>query len=142
MSSDSEESRSSAPRNHQDESAQDDFADGASVDQNGSMEEDAPGDNGTEDEDAEEEELESIDHGGNALTFHRVRSRGAQQEEDTSSVLSIRSKVERPGSPESTSTPDDTPSIQVGRIITIHQPSLTHSGLKTFLAKQQCTSIP
>ncbi|EAT88336.2 hypothetical protein SNOG_04576 [Parastagonospora nodorum SN15] len=76
MSSDSEESRSSAPRNHQDESAQDDFADGASVDQNGSMEEDVPGDNGTEDEDAEEEELESIDHGGNGLTFHRVRSRG------------------------------------------------------------------
>ncbi|KAH3997131.1 hypothetical protein HBI56_124650 [Parastagonospora nodorum] len=116
MSSDSEESRSSAPRNHQDESAQDDFADGASVDQNGSMEEDAPGDNGTEDEDAEEEELESIDHGGNGLTFHRVRSRGVQQEEDTSSVLSIRPKVERPESPESTSAPDDTPSIQGSRL--------------------------
>lgn len=139
MSSDSEESRSSAPRNHHDESAQEDLADGASVDQNGSIEEDASGDNGTED--AEEEELELIDNGGNDLTFHRVRSRGAQQEEDTSSVLSIRPKVERSGSPESTSTPDDTPSIQVGRITTTHQPSLTRSGLKTVLAKQQCTRI-
>jgi len=118
MSSDSEESRSSAPRNHYHESARGEFADGASVDQNGDMGEDAPGDNGAED--AEEEELESIDNGGNGLTFHRVRSRGDQQEEDTSSALSICPKVERPDSPESTSTPDDTPSIQVGRITTTY----------------------
>jgi hypothetical protein len=56
----------------------------------------------------------SMDNGSSGLTFARVRSRGTQQEEDqTASELSFRPRVERPGSPESTSTPDDTPSIQV-----------------------------
>jgi hypothetical protein len=112
MSSDSEESHSSAPRNNHDESAHDYFDRVPSVDQDEGLEGDANNDNG-----AEQEELQSVDNDSNGLTFHRVRSRGAQLEEDeTTSELPARPKVERPGSPESTSTPDDTPSIQVGRI--------------------------
>jgi hypothetical protein len=63
----------------------------------------------------EQQELGSIDGGGNGLTF--ATRRRAQEDEEASesaSELAIRSAVGRPGSPESTSTPDDTPSIQVG----------------------------
>lgn len=73
-----------------------------------------------DEEDDEADELESIDSGSHGFTFARVRSRGTQQEEETASELSIRPRVERPGSPESTSTPDDTPSIQVRPISAYH----------------------
>jgi hypothetical protein len=120
MSSDSEESHSSAHRNIQDQVAHSHQDQELPVDQDQDLatEESATSDHGRDDAQEEEgEELESIDSGGNGLTFARVRSRGTQQAEDeTTSEPSFRPKVERPGSPESTSTPDDTPSIQVGHI--------------------------
>jgi phage protein D len=65
-------------------------------------------------EDTHGEELESMASDDNGLTFARVRSRGApQEEEQTASELSFRPKIERAGSVESASTPDDTPSVQV-----------------------------
>jgi hypothetical protein len=115
MSSDSEESHSSARRNHGAHVAAEYPEDVLSVDQDSGHEADASSDHGAED--VQEEELQSMENGSNGLTFARVRSRGAQQEEDEStSELSFRPRVERPGSPESTSTPDDTPSIQVCRV--------------------------
>jgi hypothetical protein len=117
MSSDSEESHSSAPRNDRDDDAQDYFDRVPSIDQDNSLEEGANDNDGEEEEQGEE--LQSLDNGSNDLTFHRVRSRGAQQaEEDTASELSFRPKVEvgRPSSAQSESLPDDTPSIQVGRV--------------------------
>lgn len=115
MSSDSEESHSSAPRYDQDEAAHDYFDREPRIGQEEALEEGATDNNGVED--PQQEQLQSLDNGGNDLTFHRVRSRGAQQEEEeTAAELSFRPKVERPGSPESASTPDDTPSIQVGRV--------------------------
>jgi archaellum component FlaD/FlaE len=115
MSSDSEESHSSAPRNDRDDDAQDYFDRVPPIDQEGTLEE-STNDNDGEEED-QGDELQSLDNGSNDLTFHRVRSRGAQQEEEkTPSELSFRPKVERPDSPQSESIPDDTPSIQVGHI--------------------------
>jgi hypothetical protein len=112
MSSDSEESHSSAQRNHGAQPTTTDAEHGRSVERGSGDEESADSDNGAED--YQEEELQSMDNGSSGLTFARVRSRGTQQEEDqTASELSFRPRVERPGSPESTSTPDDTPSIQV-----------------------------
>jgi vacuolar protein sorting-associated protein 8 len=117
MSSDSEESHSSAHSNNQDHVAQvhEDRELSVGQDQDLAPEDSVNSDHdqgGAEEEEAEE--LESIDSGGNGLTFARVRSRGAQQPDDeTTSELSFRPKIERPGSPESTSVPDDTPSIQV-----------------------------
>lgn len=82
------------------------------VEQGNPFEEGATGDRGASDE--EEEELQSVTSGSNGLTFARIRSRGpAQDEDEMASELSFRPKIDRPGSPESTSTPDDTPSIQV-----------------------------
>jgi hypothetical protein len=65
-------------------------------------------------EDTRGEELESIASDDNGLTFARVRSRGAPRgDEQTASELSFRPRVEKAGSVESASTPDDTPSVQV-----------------------------
>jgi hypothetical protein len=115
MSSDSEESHSSAQRNHGAQATTGDAEEVRSVERDSGDEENATSDNGAEDD--QEEELQSMDNGSNGLTFARVRSRGAPQEEDqTASELSFRPRVERPGSPESTSTPDDTPSIQVRQL--------------------------
>jgi hypothetical protein len=112
MSSDSEASHSSAQRNHGAQTAVENPEHVPSVDYGSEAGEDTTSDNGPDD--MQDEELQSMDNGSNGLTFARVRSRGAQQEEDqTASELSFRPRVERPGSPESTSTPDDTPSIQV-----------------------------
>jgi hypothetical protein len=139
MSSDSGESHSSAHSNNQDHVVEVHEDQELLVDQSRDL---APEDSVTSDHgqgDAEEEEgeeLESIDSGGNGLTFARVRSRGAQQPDDEmTSELSFRPKVERPGSPESTSTPDDTPSIQVGCRDLVARPPLTKLGLKTVFAR-------
>jgi hypothetical protein len=113
MSSESEESHSSAQRNHGAQTTTGDAEHVRSEERDSGDEENATSDNGTED--GQEEELQSMDNGSNGLTFARVRSRGAPQEEDQTE-LSFRPRVERPGSPESTSTPDDTPSIQVRRL--------------------------
>jgi hypothetical protein len=73
----------------------------------------AHNDNDTQAE--EQQELGSIDGGGNGLTFAtRRRTQEDEEASESASELAIRSAVGRPGSPESTSTPDDTPSIQVG----------------------------
>lgn len=115
MSSDSEASHSSAQRHDGDEDSARRQLQPTPVDQSSVLEEGATGDNGAED--TEGEELQSIGNGNHELTFARVRSRGAQQEEDeTASELSFRPRVERPGSPDSASIPDDTPSIQGSRL--------------------------
>lgn len=114
MSSDSEASHPSAQRHGGHDVAKNgEHSHDASLDQNITSEDSATSNHGTEyAEDAEE--LESMENGTNNFTFARVRSRGVQQdEEETQSELSYRPRVERPGSPESTSTPDDTPSVQV-----------------------------
>jgi hypothetical protein len=111
MSSDSEASHSSA---HRDDEEETDIVEGESavVEQRHPFEEDATGDNGVGDD--EDEELRSIASRSNGLTFARVRNRGMEpDEEETASELSLRPKVGRRESLESTSTPDDTPSIQV-----------------------------
>ncbi|KAH7076344.1 Golgi CORVET complex core vacuolar protein 8-domain-containing protein [Paraphoma chrysanthemicola] len=111
MSSDSEASQSSAHDIHEEEHGdiaaelQEDV-----VNQLPSLQDGGPNNDGVQEEAGEE--LESIDSGSNGLTFARVRSRGAQQEEETNSELSFRPRVERPDSPSSASIPDDTPSIQ------------------------------
>jgi hypothetical protein len=72
------------------------------------LERDAP-------EDEEMQELESIGSGINGMTFaRRRRSQTDEDEEESVSELSIRPVLRIPGSPESNSIPDDTPSIQVG----------------------------
>lgn len=110
MSSDSGESHSSAHRNDREGYTYDGGT--LSVEQTPASEESATDE---VDQDDAGEELESLDNGTNGLTFARVRSRVEEHEEaETTSELSLRPRVERPGSPESTSTPDDTPSIQVG----------------------------
>lgn len=71
-------------------------------------------------DEADADELESIGGGSEGLTFARTRKRVSQQDEaEAASHLSLGPRIERPGSPESTSTPDDTPSIQVraGRLM-------------------------
>jgi hypothetical protein len=111
MSSDSEASHSSA---HRDDKEETDIVGGESavVEQRHLFEAGATGDNGVGND--EDEELRSITSRSNGLTFARVRNRGMEpEEEETASELSLRPKVDRPQSPESTSTPDDTPSIQV-----------------------------
>lgn len=66
-------------------------------------------------EDEEMQELESIGSGTNGMTFaRRRRSQTDEDEEDSISELAIRPALRIPGSPESNSIPDDTPSIQVG----------------------------
>ncbi|PSN63066.1 hypothetical protein BS50DRAFT_103737 [Corynespora cassiicola Philippines] len=61
----------------------------------------------------EMEELQSIGSGTNGLSVARRNAdRSDQEEEHSASQLPMRSFARRPGSPESTSTPDDTPSIQ------------------------------
>ena len=68
-------------------------------------------------DDVEEEELRSAgtpDAGSNGLLDStREVSRSERDDEHPVSELAIRSATRRPGSPESNSTPDDTPSIQV-----------------------------
>jgi len=115
MSSDSEASHSSAQRHDEEEEVGTREADyPTSEDQPPTAGEDANGVAGRDE--AEGEELQSIGSGDNRLTFARVRSRGTQQDaEESASELSFRPRVERPDSPESASTPDDTPSIQVRR---------------------------
>ena len=66
-------------------------------------------------EEEEKQELESIGSGANGMSFaRRRRSQNDEGEEESVSELAIRPVARRPGSPESTSTPDDSPSIQVG----------------------------
>ncbi|KAF1840363.1 uncharacterized protein K460DRAFT_348722 [Cucurbitaria berberidis CBS 394.84] len=111
MSSDSGESHSSAHDDYGDEIDIGGGAEHASPEEAHATEASAAGDYFADG--VEGEELESVGSGANGLTFAITRSSFSRQdEEETASQLSIRPKLERPGSPESTSTPDDTPSIQ------------------------------
>jgi hypothetical protein len=113
MSSDSEASHSSAQRDDdEDEAINGELGQTPDMNAESTLVESAPANHDTED--TEGEELESIKSGDNGFTFARVRSRGTQQEdEETASELSFRPGVERAVSPESTSIPDDSPSVQV-----------------------------
>ncbi|OAL44249.1 hypothetical protein IQ07DRAFT_578368 [Pyrenochaeta sp. DS3sAY3a] len=112
MSSDSGESRSSA---HQDEPDEIDVGQGL-----GHVSPDPrepPEDN--ESVQQLQTEVDPEDEGASSngdipgLTFARTRRSFPQQfDQDSASELSFRPRLERPGSPESTSIPDDTPSIQ------------------------------
>lgn len=59
----------------------------------------------------EQQELESLDNGRNGITFARQRK---VQDAQGNTAIPLSSATGRPDSPESMSTPDDTPSIQVG----------------------------
>jgi hypothetical protein len=78
----------------------------------------------------EGEELESVDGSSNGLTFARTRRSQAQKEQDESeegtAELPSRPKAGRPASFESTSTPDDTPSIQ-GSLVSSPRSSVAYS---------------
>jgi hypothetical protein len=113
MSSDSEASHSSAQRDDDEEVAVNgELFQTPDVNPDPGLEERAPGNH--DPEDRQGGELESMTSGDHGLTFARVRSRGTQQENgETVSELSFRPRVERAGSPESASTPDDSPSVQV-----------------------------
>lgn len=59
------------------------------------------------------EELASVGDAGDSMTFAtRRRSEGEQEEDESTSERTMQQALHRPKSPESTSTPDDTPSVQ------------------------------
>lgn len=85
------------------------------------------------------QELQSIDGDEEGLTFARTRkSLPPQDEAETASEVSYIPKINRPASLESVSTPDDTPSIQVGTPTrpTRHQ-QLTSAGFRSLLTWKQ-----
>ncbi|KAL5407222.1 hypothetical protein PMIN03_007294 [Paraphaeosphaeria minitans] len=78
------------------------------------------------------EELASIASVGNEVTFAtRRRSEGEPEDDDSASHLPLRQALQRPKSPGSTSTPDDTPSIQ-GSMLSSPSSSVpaSHSSLR------------
>jgi vacuolar protein sorting-associated protein 8 len=112
MSSDSGESHSSAHNDNADLDAQGaDYIDSSEIDSNlpaGLSEEP---DSGFRDENASEASSGTTE----GLTFAKPRGNTTQKRNNgIASELSIRNRELRPGSPESNSIPDDTPSIQVG----------------------------
>jgi hypothetical protein len=140
MSSDSEQSHSSARNDHGDEidtregavgafDRQEDDSDGSSTERRSLDEE-------------ESEDVRSGDNGIEGLTFARTRRRSPQEEtHDSASVLSIRPTIELAGSPASTDIPDDTPSVQVCCIWKHHWNPLTKIGLWSILTHEQRTRI-
>ena len=111
MSSDSRASHPSAHNHDQDVVDVEDIADHDLIEEEHTVEEGASEAHNKDSEDAAD--TESISHGSEGLTFARTRRSFPREDEDESaSGLSIRPRIERPGSPESTSIPDDTPSIQ------------------------------
>ncbi|KAF2847797.1 hypothetical protein T440DRAFT_557063 [Plenodomus tracheiphilus IPT5] len=114
MSSDSEESQSSAHNDHEDE-----------IDVGHSAGQDTGQDThdvGTETSETPEpkggsfEELHTIGSTTDGLTFARTKSIPLQEEHKSASEDSFGPMVERPESPQSISIPDDTPSIQGSRL--------------------------
>jgi len=140
MSSDSEESHSSA---HNDRGDDIDAREGAV----GAFEaqEDDSGGSATERRSLDEEDSEdvqSVDNGIEGLTFARTRRRSPQEEtHDSASVLSIRPTIEVADSPASTDIPDDTPSIQVCSMADPHGSPLTKTGFRYILAHEQRTRV-
>lgn len=82
--------------------------------------------NGLQDQSEGEAELDSIDGSTNGLTFARTRRPQTQQDHDEGTELPSRPKPGRPASFESTSTPDDTPSIQ-GSVVSSPRSSVAYS---------------
>jgi hypothetical protein len=94
-------------------------------------------------EDEDMQELASVGSETNGMTFARRRKSQTQEDEEESvSELSMRPAPRIPGTPESNSIPDDTPSIQVGASSNTYVRScLTAQGLHTLLSREQCTGI-
>lgn len=112
MSSDSEESHASA---HHDDADAD--ADEIDIGSPSSAASDTRKDgqilSGQQEEDENGKELISLASGANDMTFATRRRSEAEQDDDTSTLeLPMSPAPQRPRSPESVSTPDDTPSIQ------------------------------
>lgn len=83
--------------------------------------------NGEYEQEQDGNELESIASGTNGLTFARTRHSTTQQDtEEGTNELPSRRKADRPASFESTSTPDDTPSIQ-GSLVSSPRSSVAYS---------------
>lgn len=82
--------------------------------------------NGILEQNEEEQELESVDGSTNGLTFARTRRSQTQQDNEDGTELPSRPKPGRPASFESTSTPDDTPSIQ-GSVVSSPRSSVAYS---------------
>ena len=114
MSSESGESQSRAQNGHADKIESVEEASHGKVGQDDNMEEGATIQRAAGEADGNQE-VELASTGAEGFSFARTRMSFPQHlmDEDTGSELSIRPRVERPGSPESASTPDDTPSIQV-----------------------------
>ncbi|KAF2647272.1 hypothetical protein K491DRAFT_784831 [Lophiostoma macrostomum CBS 122681] len=111
MSSDSGESPASAHDVHDDEVDSGTIALDAPVELRSSAQVDFSADDAAEED--EQQELESLESGTDGLTF--ATRRGSQKEaegKETVSSIARRSLAEIPGSPDTGSIPDDTPSIQ------------------------------
>jgi len=136
MSSDSEESHSSAHNDHGDDI---DAREG--VVGTFDAQEDDSGESATEQRSLDEddsEDVQSVDNGIEGLTFARTRRRSPQEEtHDSASVLSIRPTIEVAGSPASTDIPDDTPSVQVCSLADPHGNPLTKTGFRNILTHEQ-----
>jgi len=117
MSSDSGESHSSAHNDHGDKL---DVAQGAELDS------------------IDEHSLHEATEG---LTFVRTKSIPLQNAPGPALDLSSRPKDERAESHASTDIPDDTPSIQVRRLLKIIWIFLTMAGFGHFLTHEQRTSL-
>lgn len=113
MSSESRESQASAHNEHGDaiENGQDTGE--HSGEQGDVARETTPAQDVGEEADGDQD-LDMTASGAEGFSFARTRRSFPQYlDEESASERPIRPKAERPGSPESASTPDDTPSIQV-----------------------------
>lgn len=95
---------------------------------------------------AQGNELDSIDEHSlheatEGLTFARTKSIPQQDAPGSASDWSSRPKIERAESHASTDIPDDTPSIQVRRLLKIIWIFLTMAGFGHFLTHEQRTSL-
>jgi len=136
MSSDSEESHSSAHNDHGDDIDAREGAVGAFEAQDDDSEGSATERRSVDGEDSED--VQSVDNGIEGLTFARTRRRSPQEEtHDSASVLSIRPTIEVAGSPASTDIPDDTPSVQVCSLADPHGNPLTKTGFRNILTYEQ-----
>ncbi|KAF2013429.1 hypothetical protein BU24DRAFT_424427 [Aaosphaeria arxii CBS 175.79] len=132
MSSESGESHASAHDDRIGDDGGDSIPPDSPVDARGGGEPDTYG-GGTAGDNDERQELESLSSGANGLRFVTRKASHDYYNEDESSTseLPTRPRLPRPGSPESTSNPDDTPSIQ-GSVLSSPGSSIpaSHSSLR------------
>jgi hypothetical protein len=118
MSSDSGESHTSAHDENDAEIAYGSNAPDSSVELMSSAEAELPANNAAGEDG--QQELDSLDSGSDGLTFATRRaSQKEAEEKELLSNLARQSLAEGPGSPDTASIPDDTPSIQVS----VHHPT-------------------